>query len=204
VELISANSHPVSPLSDAPTSMLDSLLERNEIRTQLILNNSFFLLWREGKLGDEQARRTMLDCLTLLADTFGTFPSSRQADEQSNVGSHDALAARDPILVATSTWYRHQVLTLDEAGKRVLGLVLETVGYYLGVLAGSVLAGDDAESAFDTPAEREARQKETYSRFPLGERSHAYGYLHTVLEDTWDMLDQATTRIAMLVSRDTW
>jgi hypothetical protein len=95
------------------------------------------------------------------------------------------------------------VRTLDEAGKTVLGLVLETVGYYLGVLAGSVLEEDDARSGFDTPAERETRQKEIYSRFPLGERPQAYVHLHTVLEDTRDMLDQATTRIAMFVSRDT-
>jgi hypothetical protein len=202
VELITAESQAVSPLNDTPISVLDTLLERNEVRTQLMLNNAFFLMWREGKLDDEQARRTMLKCLALLADTFGTSPPSRQTDDRSDDGRtrYDAFATGDPILRAISTWYRHQVLTLDEAGKTVLGIVLETTGYYLGVLAGPVLAHPSAQHAFDTPAEREARQREAFSRFPLSERPHTYGHLHTVLEDAWDMLDQATTRIAVLVS----
>ena len=204
MELMLAEPRPVSPLGDPPISILDALLERNEIRTQLILNNPFFLLWREGKLDDEQARRTMLDCLTLLADTFETFSSSRLERDHDDVrGSHEALVSRDPILRATAVWYRQQVQTLDEASKTVLGLALETVGYYLGVLARSVLAGQNASNDFDTPAERQARQREIYRRLPLLERPHAFVHLHTVLEQTWDVLDEATTRIATLLSPDT-
>lgn len=206
MEVIAAEPRPVSLLGDTHVSILDTLMERNEMRTQLVLNNSFFLLWRDGGLDDGRARRAMLECLTLLAATFGTLPSAgRTCDQTEDVrGRYDAVATGDPILRAISTCYHHQVPTLDDAGKMVFGLVLETTGYYLGILAGLALGGVDARNDFDTPAEREARQREVWRRcIQAGDHPNMYSHLHTVLDDAWDMLDEATTRIATLVSSDT-
>jgi len=203
VELTAAESPSLVPRSGArdsstPVTSLDALLERNEIRTQLILNNPFFLLWREGKFDDECMRCTMLECLTVMTDTFGTLRAG-----QHELGHH-SLAARDPVLRATSTWYRHQMSTLDDSGKAVVNLVLETVGYYLGLLASPILAEDDAANRYERAPEADGTYQKGCARLLADEHPSAYERLHGLLEDTWDILDESTTRIAALVSQVSW
>jgi hypothetical protein len=93
------------------------------------------------------------------------------------------------------------MVMLDDSGKAALDLVLETTGYYLGVLARPILFGDGA-ARFETNTERDAELRAIATRLPSGQQPDAYVRLHGVLEDTWDRLDEATTRIAALVSRE--
>jgi len=207
--------------SQAVTS-LPALLERNEVRTQLILNNPFFLIWRERRLDSERKRALMRECLRVFADSFQTFLFTRQAmcrddDYAVTFGEHlleelghnklldasgDRRATTDPVLRATSSWFCYQMLTLDNSGKAVVNLVLETAGYYLGVLAKPVYEGEDSANYFDTHAIGDAEHKETCVRLLEDEHPQTYRRLHRVLEDTWDMLDAMTTRIARLVSQE--
>lgn len=198
-EVASLSDHATHDVATSSSSV-DALLERNEVRTQLVLNNPLFLLLRDGAIDDERKQRALLECLAALWETFGT-PLSAGEDpshEKRSLGSLADLAVRDPVLRATSARYHHQVRTLDDAGKAVLDLVLETAGHFLGVLLCVIPEGRESPDWFETPAERMSERKEFCTR----NSPEGYNHLHDVLEDAWDILDESTTRLAELLSLD--
>lgn len=211
-----------SASSTREVTTLESLLERNEVRAQLLLNNPFFLIWRERKLDTERKRAMIKECLRVFADAFQIFLFTRQAMCRDDgyaktfgehlleeIGHNKLLqveggfrAANDSILQATSSWFCHQMLTLDNSGKAVVNLVLETAGYNLGVLGRPAFEGEPSATYFDTHATGDAEHKEIGVKLLEGEHPHTYRKLHLVLDSTWDMLDAFTRRVARLMAQE--
>jgi mannose-6-phosphate isomerase-like protein (cupin superfamily) len=203
----------------APTEeseALKELLGRNEARAGQLLNNPFFLLLREGKLESEKKRAMMRECLRVFSDAFQTFLFVRQAtcrdSEYSELFNehlreeigHNALlkvarTSSDPVLRATSTWFCHQMLVQDNAGKAMLNVVLETAGYYFHTLAKPVFEGDAGEEYFQVHAEEDEKHMELGIQLLAGHHAETYRRLERTLDEGWNMLDAMTRRVARLV-----
>jgi hypothetical protein len=200
---------------------LEGLLETNELRTHLILNNPFFLLWRDARIDGKATRRMMRECLRLFADALQTFMFTRQAMDRdteyaslfgepvdaSGCGETAEVHERppitiDPVLRATSSWFVHQILTLDSSGKAVVNLVLETARHYLRLLTSAAQTGRRPSDATRPGATEQVNPWVRVLELENPDQ-HAYRRLHAVLEATWDMLDAMTTRIASLVVCET-
>lgn len=198
---------------------LPELLERNEERMQLTLNNPFFSLLRARGIDSERKRATTRECLRVFADAFQTFLFTRQAtcsDDDFAALFHEHLVeelghnkllkvsgkspiARDPVLRATSSWFCHQMLVLDDAEKAIVNLVLESAGFFLGTLAGPQFAGHESEGYFDTHAEADEHHKELGMNLLENLSPQAYVALAHTLDSTWDMLEAMTGRFAHLI-----
>jgi hypothetical protein len=112
----------------------------------------------------------------------------------------DPRIATDAILKATSGWFCHQMMVLDNAGKAVVNLVLETAGYHFHSLASPVFRGDEGETYFDTHAEADEHHKDIGVDLLEGLRPDTYRELYDVLESSWNMLEAVTQRIFELVT----
>lgn len=199
---------------------LEQVLAHNEARaSELLNNNPFFLLLRTGVLESEHKRQMMRECLRVFSDSYQTFLFARQAlcrDDGYRVTfmehlreelDHNLLlkvqgipkAARDPVLHATSTWFRHQMLTLDNVGKAALNIMLETAGYYFHTLAAPVFNRDESAEYFDIHAEADELHKEVGMEFLEGQHPATYRELYRIVDEGWDKLDAMTRRIAHLV-----
>jgi mannose-6-phosphate isomerase-like protein (cupin superfamily) len=198
---------------------LEQLLAQNELRARTALNSPFFLLLRDGALESESARSMFRECLRVFSDAFQVILLTRQAtckdevyrrafDEHllEELGHNKLLsvsgnprAAEDPILQATASWFCHQMLVLDNLGKAVVHVVLETAGFYFHTLAKPVLETDNSAEYFHTHAEDDEEHMEAGARLLAGQHPETYRALYRVLEDTWNMFDAMTNRIAHLV-----
>jgi mannose-6-phosphate isomerase-like protein (cupin superfamily) len=205
-----------------PQTELEQLLLQNETRAQMLIANPFFALLREGKLESEKKRALMRECLRVFSDGFQTFLFVRQAMCRDNdyrqtfsehlreeIGHNDLLkvkgnarASQDPILQATSTWFSHQMLVQDNAGKAVLNVVLETAGYYFHTLAKPVFEGDEGEEYFNVHAEEDEKHKDVAIALLEGQTPETYRRLRRVLDSGWDMLDTMNRRIVSILEED--
>jgi hypothetical protein len=206
-------SAPVEALS------LEQLLAYNEVRAQRALTNPFFLLLRDGGLKTPRRRAMMREALRVFSDAFQTILFTRQAtcrDERfrdtfhshfiEELGHNKLLkvsgqsrAGADPILRASSTWFCHQMLVLDNGSKAIVSLVLETAGYYFHTLASPVFAEDESAEYFSAHAEADEQHKDICVSLIEDLHPENYRRLHRVLEATWDMFEVMTKRIAHLV-----
>ncbi len=198
---------------------LAQLLARNAVRLHAALDNPFFALLRDGELRRPDRRGVMREALRVFSDAFQTILFTRQAtcrDERfmrafhahltEELGHNEMLkvntrsrATSDPILRASSAWFCHQMLLLDNSGKAIVNLVLETAGYHFHTLASNVLAGDESAEYFHVHAEDDEAHMEM-GLDVLGDlHPENYRRLHEVLESTWDMFEVMTGRIAHLV-----
>jgi mannose-6-phosphate isomerase-like protein (cupin superfamily) len=199
---------------------LAQLLARNQERMQTALDNPFYLLLQSEELKDPERRAVMCEALRVFSDAFQTILFTRQAtcrDERfarvfhehltEEIGHNELLkvsgssrATRDPILRAASVWFCHQMLLLDNSGKAVVNLVLETAGYHFHTLASKVLADHESTDYFQTHAEDDEAHMQL-GIDALGDL-HPVNYrkLHQVLEDAWDMFEVMAGRIAHLVA----
>jgi hypothetical protein len=175
---VAVNGKNGAPTHEAAT--LENLLERNEVRTQLVLNNPFFCMWRDRLTARDNERRIMLDCLGVLADPTRT---------------------RDPVLHATASWFQHQIFTLDDTAKAAVNLVLETVAYYLTLLAKPELDGGGMARYFGRTCGH-TEHREVYMRVLESAQPQTYGRLYATLDASWDMADLLTTRIATVASEN--
>lgn len=161
----------------------------------------------------------MKECLRVFADAFQVLLHTRQAtctDERfekaflvhltEELGHNELLAVTrnprafdDPTLRAASAWFCHRMLVLDNVGKGIVNLVLETAGHYLGTLAGPLFAGDACHAYFETHAGADELHKEMGIELLGGQHPDTYRRLRGVLDDTWDMLDVMTRRVVDLV-----
>lgn len=205
-------------VSVGEVSSLEQLLRRNEERARTTMANPYFKMLQTGALQTEEARGLFRDYARVFCDAFQTFLFTRQAtcraDEFRNTfGEHlrEELGHNqlmkltgesrrfDAVLEATSSWFSHQMLLQDNAGKAVIHLVLETGGDYFHNLAKPTFEHDDSAAYFETHAEDDARHKQMGIRLLEGHHPTTYARLHTVLDDAWDMLDALTRRIEHLV-----
>jgi hypothetical protein len=206
----------------AQAHTLEGLLVQNEMRAQLLLNNPFFLLLRGGGPDTEQELARLRECARVFADAFQKFLFTRQSmcrdrdyeeaflDHLREEQGHNRLldvalnagAFNDAVLKAVSNWFSHQMLVLDNVDKAVVNLVLETAGYYFGVLAGAVFHGTSSAPYFDAHAEGDAEHKDVGMRLVAEQTPETYTRLQRVLDASWDMLEAMTRRIAQLVQAE--
>jgi mannose-6-phosphate isomerase-like protein (cupin superfamily) len=200
-------------------STLEQLIELNEVRAREARSGPFFRLL-EGEALDTSAKRTMFrEGLRVFSDAFQTMLLTRQAvcrDDmyRSSFEDHfreelghntllkvagDPRAAMDPVLRATSSWFPHQMLTLDNAGKAVVHLVLETAGEHFHKLATPVFADDECAEYFEMHAEADERHHAMAHRLLEGHNPGTYRRLAGVVDDVWNMFTAMSKRIAELV-----
>jgi quercetin dioxygenase-like cupin family protein len=197
---------------------LETLLDENEARVKQLVAGPYFRLLQGDALAGERGRALFRDYTRVFSDAFQQFILLRQAtcsDEdfgsvfgqhlREELGHNKMLTPSgygrrfDPILYATSSWFAHQMLSLDNAGKAVIHLVLETGGYYFHSAASSVFAGDEGEEYFVTHSEDDDMHRRMVVTLLEGQHPETYKRLLQVLRDAWDMLDAMTGRTAALV-----
>jgi mannose-6-phosphate isomerase-like protein (cupin superfamily) len=200
----------------------EQLLSRNQARANMLINNPFFVLLREGGLASGRKRAMMRECLRVFSDGFQSFLFMRQAtcrDADYSEAFHEHLreeighntllkvqgnrrASGDPILKATSTWFSHQMLVQDNAGKATLNVVLETAGYYFHTLAKPVFEEDESAEYFKVHAEEDEQHMQVGLALLEGHTAATYERLTRVLDDGWNMLDAMNRRVVRLVELD--
>jgi mannose-6-phosphate isomerase-like protein (cupin superfamily) len=201
-----------------PDASFEHLVMRNEVRMSEALQTPFFALLRDGKLSKGE-RAISREVLRVFSDAFQTFLFLRQATCRNEeyrgpflahlneeLGHNELLSVSrharvwgDPILKATSSWFCHQMLVLDNAGKAVVNLVLETAGFHFHTLAAPVFSEDVSAHYFNVHAEEDEHHKEVAVDLLRGEHPETYRRLSKVLEHTWDMFDTLTRRFAYLI-----
>ena len=199
---------------------LDSLLARNGVRAKQALESPFYVLLRDALLDTQDKRAAACEAIRVFSDAFQNFLFTRQAmcrDEAyfaafhghllEELGHNDLLRvsgnpriSRDPILRATSVWFSHQMLKLDNAGKAVVNLVLETSGYYFHTLAKPVFADGHSATYFAAHAEADEEHMDLGVELLAGLHPDTYRRLLELLDESWDMLQTVTTRFAELVA----
>jgi hypothetical protein len=199
---------------------LETLLERNRKRAEQALESPFYVLLRDGLLNTRDKRSAACEAIRVFSDSFQTFLFTRQAMCRDDgyfaafhghlleeLGHNDLLQvegnpriARDPILRATSVWFSHQMLKLDNAGKAVVNLVLETSGYYFHTLAKPVFADGSSATYFSAHAEADEEHMDLGVDLLGGLHPDTYRRLLELLDESWDMLQTVTTRFAELVA----
>ena len=198
---------------------LTQLLARNAARMNGALENPFYELLRTGELHRPHRRGVMREALRVFSDAFQTILFTRQATCRDprfmsafhahlteELGHNELLkvktmsrATTDPVLRASSVWFCHQMLLLDNSGKAIINLVLETAGYHFHTLASNVLAADESADYFKIHAEDDEAHMEM-GLDSLGDlHPENYRRLHDILERAWDMFEVMTGRIAYLV-----
>jgi hypothetical protein len=185
------------------------------------MKGPLYQLLRDDTLRSESHRSMMREGIRVFSDAFQTILFTRQAtcrdeiyravfDEHlfEEIGHNKLLkvngdwkAAADPILKATSNWFCHQMLVLDNAEKAVVHLVLETGGHYFHTLAMSVFESDESAPYFGAHAEHDEDHKDLVIDVLKDHHPFRYVGLHRVLEDSWDMLEAMCARIATLVQQ---
>lgn len=199
---------------------LESLLERNRKRVEQVLDSPFYVLLRDGLLNTRDKRSAACEAIRVFSDAFQSFLFTRQAmcrDDSyfaafhghllEELGHNDMLhvagnqrISRDPILRATSVWFSHQMLKLDNAGKAVVNLVLETSGYHFHTLAKPVFADGNSATYFAAHAEADEQHMDLGVDLLAGLHPDTYRRLLELLDESWDMLQTVTTRFAELVA----
>lgn len=198
---------------------LAQLMSRNETRMQQTLGNPFFLKLQSGQLADPRRRAALRAALRVFSDAFQYILFTRQAtcrDERFAGAFHEHLkeelghnellkvssdlhADQDPILRAASAWFCHQMLLLDNPGKAIVNLVLETAGYHFHTLASRALAEDESAYYFRVHAEDDAEHMKMGMESLRDLHPETYRKLYGVLEDAWDMLGVVNERFAAFI-----
>jgi len=204
---------------DDPALSLERLLERHQQRARQILESPGFLALRNGSLNTAHRRAAACEAIRVFSDAFQMFLFTRQAMCRDRayfsvfhghlleeLGHNDLLKAGhrqrilgDPILRAASSWFSHQMLTLDNAGKAVVNLVLETSGYYFHTLAKPVFASAEAAHYFDAHAEADEVHMDLGVDLLAHQHPDVYRRLLDILENGWAMLETVTNRFVELV-----
>jgi hypothetical protein len=201
---------------------LHTLLERNRVRAEQVLESPFYVLLRDGLLDTRDKRAAACEAIRVFSDAFQTFLFTRQAMCREagysaafhghlleELGHNDMLhvagnprISRDPILRATSVWFSHQMLKLDNAGKAVVNLVLETSGYHFHTLAKPVFADGSSATYFAAHAEADEEHMDLGIDLLADLHPDTYRRLMELLDQSWDMLQTVTTRFAELVAQE--
>jgi hypothetical protein len=208
--------------AEAQVLSLERLLEQNRKRAEQVLESPFYVLLRDGLLNTRDKRSAACEAIRVFSDSFQTFLFTRQAMCREKgyfsafhghlleeLGHNDLLKVEgnrrilgDPILRATSVWFSHQMLKLDNAGKTVVNLVLETSGYHFHTLAKPVFADGDSAVYFAAHAEADEEHMDLGVDLLAGQHPDTYRRLLELLDESWDMLQTVTTRFAELVAQE--
>jgi mannose-6-phosphate isomerase-like protein (cupin superfamily) len=191
-------------------ALLARLLDRNEARAATSLTGPLARLVQDAAVEPrvksallreasavlaEASRATLLAHLALCRD------EDRRAGLEALHGSLPpgdgavASSIADPIVRATSGWFRHQASTLDEAPRSVLHLVLRSAHDDLRALAKGVLPARGTGAGSEGDGEPE-RGPASVSRLLEVTHPEAYEAMARALDDAWDVVDAMTRRIA--------
>lgn len=201
-------------------SSLEELLAYNESRVAEALAGPYFRMLRNGSLGPERCRARFRDAARVFSDAFQVMMFARQttcrdpdyaatflSHLREELGHNELLsvpatrrAPGDAVLVATSNWFCHQMLMLDNVEKAVLiHLVVETAGFHFHTLASPVLASDVSGDYFAAHSEADDDHKDSVLDQLRGLHPRTYRRLQRIVEDGWNMFDAMTRRIVHLV-----
>jgi hypothetical protein len=196
------------------------LFAHNNARAAALLQTRYFQLLRDGSLESRDDRARFRNYIRVFSDAFQTFIFTRQAMCRESryskmfnehlveeIGHNKMLAGRaddievsDPILRATSSWFCHQMIVLDNVEKTIVNVALETAGYHFHTIAQPTFADDDCANYFASHAEGDEHHKDVGRDMLEGQSPEVYARLHAILDDAWDMLGAMTSRIADLMT----
>jgi quercetin dioxygenase-like cupin family protein len=201
---------------------IERLLQHNEARARAALDTPFFAKLRTGALDTPHKRGLAREAIRVFSDAFQTFLFTRQAmcrDASYHAVFHEHLAeefghnkmlgvsgneriAKDPIWQATSAWFSHQMLALDNSGKAVVNLAVETCGFHFHTLAKPVFSSDESAEYFSLHSEADDEHMELGVDLLAGQHPDTYARLLALLDRSWDMMLAVTTRFAELLDEE--
>jgi quercetin dioxygenase-like cupin family protein len=202
---------------------LEQLLAYNEFRATKALQSPYFQLLKNGGLVSHDRRSRLRDAIRVFSDAFQNVLFIRQAtcaDEKYAPVFHEHLteeighntlltvpenrrAPADAILRATSSWFTHQMLVLDNIGKGALvHLVLETAGYHFHTLAAPLLTADVSSEYFQVHAEADDDHRKVATHFLADQHPNTYRRLHQIIERGWNVFDVMTSRFLHFVESE--
>lgn len=194
-------------------------MAHNKMLLQRVLKNPFFTMIRDDTFKDPDIRQRFLDAVQVCSDFFQHILFIRQAtchdktyqgiflEHLKEEFGHDELLAdrnikkivKDPILHATSSWFCHQMLVLDNIEKAALvHLTLEVGGYYYHTWAKDRLNEDVKSNYYDIHAEADDVHPGMVAELLQGQPPETYKRLYQVIERGWSMIDAMTSRVAYL------
>lgn len=197
------------------------LMERNEKLLQQTLKNPFFTMVKDQTLLDPNIRQRFLDNVQICSNFFQHILFIRQAtchdplyqsifwEHLKEEFGHDEMLAKrkvkhevkDPILLATSSWFCHQMYTLDNVEKAALiHLTLEVGGYYYHTWAKDKLNIDVESNYYDIHSEADEEHADMARLMLQGHTQETYQKLYQIVDKGWSMVNAMTSRVAQLAN----
>lgn len=211
---------------DPPTllnlSTFDDFVSYNQLRMQQTLKNPFFSMLKDPQdkvLLHPQSRQTCLDALQVCSNFFQRMILLRQGtcyekdfqmmflDHLKEEFGHDELLAaravknemNDALLQATSAWFSHQMIVLDNIEKAALvHLTLEMGGYYYHNWAKAKLDDEVDSDYFGIHSDADEDHGEMVLELLKNRSAATYQRLAQIVEQGWRMIDAMTGRVAFL------
>lgn len=208
-------------ISHDTINTLGALLSRNETYYQIFISRPFFKMIESGLFNQDEKKKVMFfNYMQIFSDYFQTMIQIRQAtcrDEKfyatflrhfmDELGHDDLLRQRsqitpvwDPILVAVSTWFVHQMQVLDNIEKAVImHLVLEKTGDYYHSLGSKTLSRHMQSNYYETHAELDDDHTSMVLDLLPGYPEFTYQRLSRLLQESWMMMYTMVDRVHELV-----
>lgn len=202
-------------------SSLKSLLADNENYFQHFSKRPYFEMIANGELNHhEKKRQVFFNCVQIFSDFFQKMILTRQANCNDNrfypvffkhfldeLGHDDLLRQRatkktiwDPILVAVSTWFVHQMQVLDNIEKAVvMHLVLEKTGDFYHSLANKILGQYVESDYYEVHAEHDEDHASMITDLLPGYPEFVYDRLSVLICESWAMMNTMVDRVHELV-----
>jgi hypothetical protein len=210
-----------SSLLSKPSSF-DEFLAYNQLRMQQTLQNPFFSMLKDPQdkiLLSAKSRQTCLDALQVCSNFFQRMILLRQGtcyekdfhamflDHLKEEFGHDELLAarveknemKDALLHATSGWFSHQMIVLDNIEKAALvHLTLEMGGYYYHSWAKAKLDDEVDSDYFGIHSDADEDHGEMVLELLKNRTPSVYQRLANIVDQGWKMIDAMTGRVAFL------
>lgn len=206
-------------VSDVNT--MDALLHCNEDYYRQFISRPFFKVIENGLLNqDEKKKKLFFDYMQIFADYFQEMLQMRQAtckDEKfyavflkhflEELGHNELFQQSntrkklwDPILVAVSTWFVHQMQVLDNIEKAVvMHLVLEKGGDFYHSLGDKILSQHIQSNYYQIHAKVDEDHTAMVLELLPGYSASTYQRLNQILKESWSMLYTMVDRVHELV-----
>lgn len=202
----------------------ETLLRCNETYYQLFMSKPFCKMISSGILAkNEKKREKFFNLMQIFTNYFQTMIQMRQATCRDNkfyftflahfseeIGHDDLLRKResakevwDPILVAVSTWFVHQMQVLDNIEKAaVMHLVLEKAGDYYHSIGNNAFNNRTESNYYAIHAKHDEDHSKMIMDLLPGYPEFTYQRLHHVLKESWLMLYAMIDRVHELMMQE--
>lgn len=211
-------------ITETSCNSVDTLIQINEQYYHAFTQRPYFEMIGSGLLNrDEKKRNMFFNCVQIFSDYFQAMMYTRQAacfDEKfqsvflkhflDELGHDDLLRQRkekaktwDPIIVAVSTWFIHQMQVLDNIEKAVvMHLVLEKTGDFYHSLAHKVLGQHVDSDYYEVHAEHDEDHSAMITDLLPGYSASTYQRLYQLIQHSWAMMNTMVDRVHELVMRE--